>query len=266
MTKRAKRVRRARVPKGKPWAGPEVEEPVVWDPAELMMLLPEKVTVPIEGREVTVQAWKYDVESPTGGTIPVLFLDTDCQENTAQDRELTDCLYGGDSLYRLKQEVVLGIGGVRMLRKLGVVAKKYHMNEGHASLLTVELLLRFKRDIEQVWDEHLVWDHDAVRELCVFTTHTPVAAGHDRFGYDIVERVLGDLIDVEVLKELQITRADAPGAYLPVLLELPEALDEDRTVRLQIVDVTLDDVHVIGAQATQGLLDPGHQLLHAVVL
>jgi len=184
--------------------GWQMEEPVTWDPADLMTLLPEKVTVPIEGREVTVQAWRYDVKSPGsgGGTVPTLFLDTDCEENAEEDRRLTDHLYGGDAAYRLKQEVVLGIGGVRMLRELEVSVKKYHMNEGHASLLTVELLLRSKRDIEQVWDERLVWDYEAVRELCVFTTHTPVAAGHDQFGYDLVTRVLGDLIDIRVLKEL----------------------------------------------------------------
>ena len=184
--------------------GWQMEEPVTWNPADLMTLLPEKVTVPIEGREVTVQAWRYDVKSPGsgGGTVPTLFLDTDCEENAEEDRRLTDHLYGGDAAYRLKQEVVLGIGGVRMLRELDVSVKKYHMNEGHASLLTVELLLRSKRDIEQVWDERLVWNYEAVRELCVFTTHTPVAAGHDQFGYDLVTQVLGDLIDIGVLKEL----------------------------------------------------------------
>ncbi|MDP6776080.1 MAG: alpha-glucan family phosphorylase, partial [Candidatus Latescibacteria bacterium] len=91
---------------------------------------------------------------------------------------------------------------VRILHELGVQVRKYHMNEGHASLLAVELLLRSKKDIEEVWDERLVWDVDAVRELCVFTTHTPVEAGHDRFDYDLVEQVLGDPIDREVLREL----------------------------------------------------------------
>ena len=182
--------------------GWQMDHPVIWDPAGCMTLLPEKVTVSIERREVTVQAWRYDVESPREGTVPVFFLDTDCEENAPEDRGLTDHLYGGDVAYRIKQEVVLGIGGVRMLRALGVTVKKYHMNEGHASLLTVELLLESKRDIEQVWDERMVWDFDAVRELCVFTTHTPVEAGHDRFEYDLVEGVLGDLIDLRVLKEL----------------------------------------------------------------
>ena len=182
--------------------GHQVEHPVSWDPGQIMTMLPQKSTVPIEGRDVTVQVWKSDVRSPTGGTVPVFFLDTDCEENIPEDREITHHLYGGNALYRLKQEVVLGIGGVRILHELGVRVRKYHMNEGHASLLAVELLLRSKKDIEEVWDERLVWDVDAVRELCVFTTHTPVEAGHDRFDYDLVRQVLGDLIDPEVLMEL----------------------------------------------------------------
>lgn len=182
--------------------GWQVEHPVDWNPSRSMTLLPQRVEVAIEGRTVQVQAWKYDVKSLAGGTVSVLFLDTDLEGNASEDREITHFLYGGDAGYRLKQEVVLGVGGVRMLHEIGVPIKKYHMNEGHASLLTLELLLRTKKNIEDVWDEREVWDHEAVRDLCVFTTHTPVAAGHDRFPYDLVTQVLGDLIDLAVLKEL----------------------------------------------------------------
>lgn len=180
----------------------QVEQPVVWDPGRLMTLLPEKVKVHIEGRDVTVQAWVYLVVSPTGGKVPVLFLDTDCAENSPQDRGITDYLYGGDHTYRIKQEVVLGMGGVRMLRALDFHIKKYHMNEGHASFLALELLMRYKRDIESVWDERSVWDVSRVRDLCVFTTHTPVEAGHDKFPYPLVKQVLGDNLPIEVLKDL----------------------------------------------------------------
>ena len=129
-----------------------------------------------------------------------MYLDTDVEENTKEDREITDVLYGGDMQYRLKQEIILGIGGVRMLRALGYHIKKYHMNEGHASLLTLELLLLYKRDVESVWDENWIWDADRVKDLCVFTTHTPIEAGHDRFSYDLVQKVLGEIIPLEVLK------------------------------------------------------------------
>lgn len=178
------------------------EKPVVWDPARHMKLLPAKVKVQIEGRDVTIQAWVYLVVSPTGGKIPILFLDTDVPENTPEDRGITDYLYGGDHTYRIKQEVVLGMGGVRMLHALEFHIKKYHMNEGHASFLALDLLLRFKRDIESVWDERSVWDLARVRDLCVFTTHTPVEAGHDKFPYSLVKQVLGDILPIDVLKDI----------------------------------------------------------------
>ncbi len=182
--------------------GKQTELPFAWSPSRYMSLLPTKISVQIEGREVFVQAWEYNVSSLTGGYIPIFFLDTDIEENTPSDREITHYLYGGDLAYRLKQEIVLGIGGVRMLHELGFEIKKYHMNEGHSSLLTIELLSRFKRPIEDVWDEKLVWDISRVRNLCVFTTHTPVEAGHDRFPYDLVSNIMGEPIPLNVLTEL----------------------------------------------------------------
>jgi starch phosphorylase len=178
------------------------EKPVAWDPAKYMKLLPVKVKVQIEGRDVAIQAWVYLVISPTGGKIPIFFLDTDVPENIPSDRGITDYLYGGDHTYRIKQEVVLGMGGVRLLHALEFHIKKYHMNEGHASFLALDLLLRFKRDIESVWDERSVWDIARVRDLCVFTTHTPVEAGHDKFPYSLVKQVLGDIMPIDVLKDI----------------------------------------------------------------
>lgn len=182
--------------------GRQVEMSALWEPSKYMTLLPLRVYVQIEGRDVAIQAWLYIVKSLTGGSIPVFFLDTDVEGNTIEDREITSYLYGGDHVYRLKQEIVLGIGGVRMLHELGFEIKKYHMNEGHASLLTLELLLRYKRPIEDVWDERLVWDVNRVRDICVFTTHTPVEAGHDKFSYDLVLKVMGELIPLNILKEV----------------------------------------------------------------
>ncbi len=182
--------------------GGQTEQPVAWDPATYMELLGHKITILIEGREVSVQAWQYTVASLTGGFVPVFFLDTDLPENAPEDRAITSYLYGGDETYRLKQEIVLGIGGVRMLHEMGFEIKKYHMNEGHASLLTLELLKRYKKPIEDVWDEQLVWDTDSVKNLCVFTTHTPVEAGHDKFPYDLVYKILGEFIPFPVLHDL----------------------------------------------------------------
>jgi starch phosphorylase len=182
--------------------GKQEEYPVIWNPSQYMTLLPTKITVKVEERNVVVQAWQLNVTSLTGGLVPVLFLDTDLEENDPDGREITSFLYGGDKAYRLKQEIVLGIGGVRMLHTLGFEIKKYHMNEGHSSLLTIELLNKFKRPIENVWDERFVWNVERVQNLCVFTTHTPEAAGHDRFPYDLVRRILGEVIPLNVLKEL----------------------------------------------------------------
>jgi len=183
--------------------GRQVEHPVAWRPADHMTLQDARVAVRIEGRTVLVQAWRHDVQSLLGPVVPVYFLDTYVEGNAPEDRAITDRLYGGDARHRLKQEIVLGIGGVRMLEELDYGAiRKFHMNEGHASLLTLELLRRSRRSIEEVWDERLVWDREGVRERCVFTTHTPVDAGHDRFSYDLVRDVLEEIVPLRTLREL----------------------------------------------------------------
>ena len=158
--------------------GWQMEYPEEWDPSKFMKLLPETATVKISGRDVKIGVWVYEQESLTGGTIPVLFLTTDVEGNTQEDREITDFLYGGDEKYRLKQEIVLGIGGLRILEALKINVKKYHMNEGHSSLLTLELLKN--NDLNA----------DKVKNRCVFTTHTPVAAAFDKFSYALLSEVL----------------------------------------------------------------------------
>ena len=182
--------------------GHQTERPAEWDPSRLMTPAPETVTLTIEGRQVHIRAWIYLVESPRNESVPVIYLDADLPENAPEDRTLTDYLYGGDDTYRIKQEMILGIGGVRMLRQLGFQVKKYHMNEGHAAFLTLELLHEHKRDIEAVWDESHIWDTETVRDLCVFTTHTPLEAGHDRFSYELYNRVFGDYFPENILKKL----------------------------------------------------------------
>lgn len=182
--------------------GHQREFPQEWKPESFMELLPTKTLVTICGRDVKVQAWLYRVKSPTGGIVPVLFLDTDIPGNTEEDRRLTDLLYGGDLEYRFKQEIVLGLGGIRLLAALGFTIRMVHMNEGHASLLTLELLNRSRRLFENKWDEREAWDTRKVAEQCVFTTHTPIAAGHDHFPYELVERVMGEVVPYPLLREL----------------------------------------------------------------
>ncbi|MCF8085149.1 MAG: alpha-glucan family phosphorylase [Deltaproteobacteria bacterium] len=177
--------------------GTQREVPVDWHPQDFLTLLPDKITVSIEGRTVLVQAWVYAVEGLDGYTVPVLFLDTNVKTNTPEDREITAYLYGGDERYRLKQEVVLGIGGVRLLQILDHdLLEAYHMNEGHAALLALELMDRYQLDLERV------------KSLCVFTTHTPVPAGHDTFPVELVTEVLGDFRNPDTLRHDNIIGED----------------------------------------------------------
>lgn len=171
--------------------GNQTELPYEWAPETSLEPLGPRVTVEIEGRSVQVRAWRYVVQGVSGGVVPVYFLDTDLPENSAQDRALTGELYGGDARYRLCQEAVLGLGGIAMLRALGHRdIAIYHMNEGHSSLIVLALLE------ERLGPAGLAAvreaDREAVRRQCVFTTHTPVAAAHERFPLDLVQTVLGE--------------------------------------------------------------------------
>jgi glycogen phosphorylase len=160
-----------------------------WNPSQFCAEESARVTVSIEDRIVTVRCWRYNLVGRYGHVVPIYLLDTDLDGNSGWDRGLTDHLYGGDTNYRLQQEIVLGMGGVRMAKALGHRVNVYHMNEGHAALLTLGLLesqlgggplgAATETDIEQV------------RKQCVFTTHTPVPAGHDRFSTEQSIRILG---------------------------------------------------------------------------
>jgi starch phosphorylase len=162
-----------------------------------------KVSVRVAGREVVARVWKAQA-----GRAPVYLLDTNCAENAPSDRDITHRLYGGDDSTRIRQEMILGIGGVRALRALGLQPAVWHLNEGHAAFLILELLrehlgagLAFNAALE------------AVAADCVFTTHTPVAAGHDAFGHDLVVAHFGDFIrELGVPVERFLDLARAPSA------------------------------------------------------
>ena len=182
--------------------GRQMERPATWDPQAWATPLEAKVALSIEGRTVWVGGWLYALHGYRSGVQPVILLDTDLDENQPGDREITHYLYGGDETYRLKQEVVLGIGGLRMLQALGFEIRQHHMNEGHSALLGIELLRRFAYPPEDLRPGESPYDVPRARELCNFTTHTPVEAGHDRFSYALVQRVLGGFIDLATLKQL----------------------------------------------------------------
>ena len=170
--------------------GMQTEEAQPWNLEEKLLREEPIVTIMIEGRQVALRAWRYDLHGVTGHSIPIYFLDADLEQNDPRDRVITDQLYGGDGDYRLRQETILGIGGVRILDALGYKAAVYHMNEGHAALLTVALLE------DQLNGAPLASatkdDISAIRQQCVFTTHTPVPAGHDRFSLEQAHRILGE--------------------------------------------------------------------------
>ncbi len=174
--------------------GRQHESPVTWAPGDLLDRLDVAATVTIGGREVTVTAWRFVIEGSTGHRVPVLLLDTDVDGNAHEDRRITDQLYGGDPRHRLRQEAVLGLGGMQVLGALGWGAvPTLHMNEGHSALLTLAAL-----DQTGAQGGRRGGAADAVRARCVFTTHTPVPAGHDRFPRATVREVLGQALESEL--------------------------------------------------------------------
>lgn len=188
-------------------AGNQQERPDTWDRARFVRPVCGRnttdsteqddipVEVTIEGRSVKVRAWQYDIAGATGFTVPLILLDTDIESNDPYDREITSNLYGGDDRYRLAQEVILGVGGARMLRAIGHNhINRFHMNEGHAALLVLELIGNSSTAP--------AWNFFGTRAECVFTTHTPVPAGHDQFPYELVHRVLGTPLPEAIVKML----------------------------------------------------------------
>lgn len=150
-----------------------------WDYRNILHDTGKKVVVNVAGEDVYIKIWKYEYTGVKGHKVPIFFLDTKLKENSIKGQELTDHLYVGD---RLSEEIILGIGGVRALKEIGLNIEKYHMNEGHSSFLTLELYKNFGKEIG--------WDDGLVKERCVFTTHTPVPAGHDKFEYELIEEKL----------------------------------------------------------------------------
>jgi starch phosphorylase len=171
--------------------GRQSEEAVEWEVDQFLQEEAPRVTVNLENRPVELRAWRYSAVGVRGYEVPIYFLDADLPGNDPRDRELTGSLYGGDPYYRLSQEVLLGIGGVRMLRALGhTELMRYHMNEGHAALLTMELLDEETKRAGRASVKGE--DIEKVRSKCVFTTHTPVPAGHDKFPVEFMTRLFPD--------------------------------------------------------------------------
>lgn len=157
----------------------------------MMKKMRQQVVIEIEGRRVRVAIWKLAVRTNAGKKALIYFLDTNLAENVKQDRDLTKTIYLDDPEGRLGQEMVLGVGGVKALQVLGLEVSNYHLNEGHCSCAILEKLIENEGDIAKT------------RRQFTFTTHTPVAAGHDYFNYDIVERLMGELLP-ENIRDLSL--------------------------------------------------------------
>src|SRR3989338_742247 len=169
------------------------EKPAYWVPDLSLGRNDETVNIKHKGRNLIVGASPYKIIGETGFKIPVYLLDTNFQENDSEDREITWMLYNNDPEHRIAQENVLGQGGVKLLRKLGYDIKKFHMNEGHAAFATLELLAEGKTEEE-------------IKNLCAFTTHTPVAAGHDKWDYNGTKNILGNFLPTDIQKFLYLPK------------------------------------------------------------
>ena len=163
--------------------GNQKEEYPRFELGDNLSLLPNKFSIKIRGREVWIQAYEYLHTSETGHIIPIYFLDTDIDENISEDRMITLRLYSGDKNHRILQESILGFGGIRFLDAYDFDnIEKFHMNEGHSSFLTLALLEKYNKNEEKV------------KSMCHFTTHTPVAAGHDNFSTERCSSILNSLM------------------------------------------------------------------------
>ena len=186
--------------------GNQTESPSMWSPERVLAPVAQHVTVQIEGRPVRVRAWRATVAGASGAAVPVYFLDTADPANSPFDRSITDVLYGSDQRYRLCQEVVLGVGGAMLLQAMGYSQlHTYHMNEGHSALLALALLEAAGVAPGIAPTASVA---ESVRGKCVFTTHTPIPAGHDRFSWGLVRQVLG----VARTRTLEATGASPEGS------------------------------------------------------
>jgi starch phosphorylase len=227
--------------------GTQTEEPVEWIIKDFLEEMPDRAKGILRAEPIQVRAWKYEVVGAGGCTVPVYFLDTDLEENPGWVQKLTDSLYSGDQSYRLCQEAILGIIGVRMLRILGYnEIERYHMNEGHASLLTLELLAE---EAEKAGRSSATReDIERVKERCIFTTHTPVPAGHDKFPLSLVSEYLGHRQDFFNMTDLFCTEMVDRILGLPAATD-PGKISEDKTIMLNMTYLALNLSHYVNGVA-----------------
>lgn len=171
-------------------AGDQINSEAENDPRDMPLELvldesgaPLEITLQLPSSSLVLRAWKIQV-----GRVDLYLLDSNVEKNRQEDRDITRQLYGGDQELRLRQEIVLGRGGKRLLARLGIWPAAYHVNEGHAAFLVLERVSRLVRDVGLTFEQA----RELVRATTLFTTHTPVPAGHDRFSEDLMRRYFSD--------------------------------------------------------------------------
>jgi starch phosphorylase len=170
-----------------------------WTKSDQLIKLSQNIAIQIEGHELIIEAYRYDIVGKNGFVVPVYLLTTDHYENTDEQKYFTKYLYDHDKRIRLIQEVILGIGGVKMLRSLGYHnIENFHMNDGHCAFLTLEVLREQNYDLEKT------------KNLSCFTTHTPVAAGRDQFEYDIAQKVMNQMLPLNIHDLAGTEKLDMP--------------------------------------------------------
>jgi starch phosphorylase len=213
--------------------GRQIETDVRWHPELKLKQLPNEVELKIENRRVHVRVWEYEIVGKYGYVVPVYFLDVNVPENSEADRQLNKHLYGGDQYTRLCQEIILGIGGVRMLRDLGYRnIRNYHLNEGHASLLALELIR-----------ESGYSSYEKVKKECIFTTHTPVPAGHDVFDFGLVRRVISPVY-IDYL--IEILEGEKPVNLTTISLKLSRFVNGVSAKHSAVSQKLLNNPKIVG--------------------
>ena len=161
------------------------------DPNQHMTKTSIEFSLNLDNTQIKISVWKVEIEGISGHVVPVYFLDTFHEDNTPEHCSLSGRLYGGDDNTRIRQEYILGVGGVKLFDFIDEVLSGIHLNEGHCTFALLELL-------EKGWTRQYLSDHT------LFTTHTPVPAGHDRFDWDLVRQIIGDKLPQDAIELVKI--------------------------------------------------------------
>ena len=181
-----------------------------FDPSNHLIDTNIEIALPLDNSTLYSRVWRVDVKGVTGHIVPVYFLDTEHPSNIELHKKLSSRLYGGDDNTRIRQEYLLGVGGIRLLNLLHKEISGLHLNEGHCTFALLEML-------------NQGWSREELSKRTLFTTHTPVPAGHDRFEWQLVKEVLGELLPKDA-KELVVKAGDHENGRLCSLSHLAVAL------------------------------------------